>query len=66
MKLKGINVWPQAVDDLIYGLSGVDEYQVLVESDETESDVATPVSCCAGTFQQREETLSLRSRRRTS
>lgn len=40
-KVKGVNIWPQAVDDAMFALDEVDEYQVLLTSDSTEADVAT-------------------------
>jgi len=40
-KVKGVNVWPQAVDDLLFAEPLVDEYQVRLESDASEADVAT-------------------------
>ena len=40
-KVKGVNIWPQAVDDAMFALDEVDEYQVVLTSDPTEADVAT-------------------------
>ena len=40
-KVKGVNIWPQAVDDALFALKEVDEYQVLLTSDPTVADVAT-------------------------
>ena len=40
-KVKGVNIWPQAVDDLMFGISEVDEYQVVLTSSDTEADIAT-------------------------
>ena len=40
-KVKGVNIWPQAVDDAMFAVDEVDEYQVVLTSDVTEADVAT-------------------------
>ena len=40
-KVKGVNIWPQAVDDAMFALKEVDEYLVLLTSDAGEADVAT-------------------------
>jgi phenylacetate-CoA ligase len=40
-KVKGVNIWPQAVDDVLFADAGVDEYQVVLTSDEGAADVAT-------------------------
>lgn len=40
-KIKGINVWPQAVDEAIFRHVGVDEYQVVLSRDATQADTAT-------------------------
>ncbi len=40
-KVKGINIFPQAVDDLLFSFAEVEEYQVLLTSDETMADVAS-------------------------
>ncbi|MFN0044621.1 MAG: phenylacetate--CoA ligase family protein [Alphaproteobacteria bacterium] len=40
-KVKGINIWPQAVDELLFAHDDVDEYQVLLETDSRASDIAT-------------------------
>ena len=40
-KVKGVNIWPQAVDDAMFAIEEVDEYQVVLTSDATEADVAT-------------------------
>ena len=40
-KVKGVNIWPQAVDDLVFGIDEVDEYQVVLTSSDTEADMAT-------------------------
>ncbi len=40
-KIKGINVWPDAVDEALFVHGGVDEYQVVLSRDATQSDVAT-------------------------
>jgi phenylacetate-CoA ligase len=40
-KVKGINIWPQAVDDVLFAEALVDEYQVLLTSDALDADVAT-------------------------
>ena len=38
-KVKGVNIWPQAVDDVMFAVDEVDEYQVVLTSDATEADV---------------------------
>ena len=38
---RGTNIWPQAVDDLMFGIDEVDEYQVVLTSSATEADIAT-------------------------
>ena len=40
-KVKGVNIWPQAVDDVMFAIDEVDEYQVEFTSDAAEADVAT-------------------------
>jgi phenylacetate-CoA ligase len=40
-KVKGVNIFPQAVDDTMYSLSLVDEYEILLTSNTELSDVAT-------------------------
>jgi phenylacetate-CoA ligase len=40
-KVKGVNVWPQAVDDLLFREPAVDEYRVVLTSNANEADVAT-------------------------
>ncbi|MGH6953355.1 MAG: phenylacetate--CoA ligase family protein [Alphaproteobacteria bacterium] len=40
-KVKGVNIWPQAVDDLLFHIPEVDEYQIVLTSSADESDVAT-------------------------
>ena len=40
-KVKGVNTWPQAVDDVMFGFDEVDEYQVVLTSSATEADIAT-------------------------
>ncbi|MEZ5776609.1 MAG: AMP-binding protein [Hyphomicrobiaceae bacterium] len=40
-KVKGVNIWPQAVDDAMFADGNVDEYQVKLTSDGAQSDVAT-------------------------
>ena len=39
-KVKGINIYPQAVDELMFALSGVEEYQVILQSSTDLSDIA--------------------------
>jgi phenylacetate-CoA ligase len=39
-KVKGVNIWPQAVDDVMFADPSVDEYQVVLSSDERTADVA--------------------------
>ena len=41
VKVKGVNIWPQALDDVMFDLKEVDEYQVVLSSTATDSDVAT-------------------------
>lgn len=40
-KVKGVNIWPQAVDGVLFADPLVDEYQVVLTSDAHEADVAT-------------------------
>jgi len=40
-KVKGVNIYPQAVDDVVFGFDEVDEYQVVLHSDERLSDIAS-------------------------
>jgi phenylacetate-CoA ligase len=40
-KVKGVNIWPQAVDDIVFAIGEVDEYQVILKSSATEADIAT-------------------------
>lgn len=40
-KVKGVNVWPQAVDDVVFGYGEVDDYQVVLSSGAGGNDVAT-------------------------
>ena len=40
-KIKGINVWPQAVEEALFVNGGVDEYRVLLSRDDAQADVAT-------------------------
>jgi phenylacetate-CoA ligase len=40
-KVKGVNVYPQAVDDLVFSFSEVDEYRVVLSSDDRLADVAS-------------------------
>jgi phenylacetate-CoA ligase len=40
-KIKGINVYPQALDDLLYGLPEVEQYEVVLSSTSDYRDVAT-------------------------
>ena len=39
-KVKGINIWPQAVDDVLFAEALVEEYQVLLTSNTLDADVA--------------------------
>lgn len=41
VKVKGINVWPQAVDDVLNQIGGMDDYQIVVASDGLMRDVIT-------------------------
>ena len=40
-KVKGVNIYPQAVDDKLYSLPLVDEYEIVLTSNAQLSDVAT-------------------------
>ena len=40
-KIKGVNVWPQAVDDSLFAHPEVDEYEIWLSDDAGEADVAT-------------------------
>jgi len=40
-KIKGVNVWPQAVDDVLFRISEVSEYQVVLSSSHDGVDVVT-------------------------
>jgi phenylacetate-CoA ligase len=40
-KVKGVNIWPQAVDDVLFADADVDDYQVVLASDEGDADVGT-------------------------
>ena len=40
-KIKGINVFPQAVDDLVFSFAEVDEYRVVLTSSPSMADIAT-------------------------
>lgn len=40
-KVKGINIWPQAVDDVLFNAPQIDEYQIVLTSSSNEADVAT-------------------------
>lgn len=40
-KIKGINVFPQAVDDLVFSFAQVDEYRVVLTSSTNMADIAT-------------------------
>ncbi len=40
-KVKGINIYPQAVDDVVFSFAEVDEYQVVLTSNDHLADVAT-------------------------
>lgn len=40
-KVKGVNIYPQAVDDLMYSFPEVDEYQILLTTSKANADVAT-------------------------
>lgn len=39
-KVKGVNIYPQAVDDLMYSFGEVDEYQILLTTSKTNADIA--------------------------
>jgi phenylacetate-CoA ligase len=40
-KVKGVNIWPQALDDVMFHVEEIDEYQIVLSSSDTESDLAT-------------------------
>jgi phenylacetate-CoA ligase len=40
-KIKGINVWPQAVDQAVFMHPGVEDYQVVLSRDAAHADIAT-------------------------
>lgn len=40
-KVKGINIWPQSVDDVMFGETQVDEYEIVLTTDSGAADVAT-------------------------
>jgi phenylacetate-CoA ligase len=40
-RVKGVNIWPQAVDDLLFSVAEVNEYQVTLTTGPTGADVAT-------------------------
>lgn len=40
-KIKGVNVYPQAMDSTVFGITEVDEYVVRLTSSESQADVAT-------------------------
>ena len=40
-KVKGVNIYPQAVDDQMYAIAQVDEYEIVLSSNAAKSDVAT-------------------------
>jgi phenylacetate-CoA ligase len=40
-KVKGVNVYPEAVDNILYSLAEVDEYRVVLSSSAADTDIAT-------------------------
>jgi len=40
-RVKGVNIWPQAVDDLLFSIPEVDEYLVTLTTGPTGADIAT-------------------------
>lgn len=40
-RVKGVNIWPQAVDDLLFSIPEVDEYMVLLTTSSTGADIGT-------------------------
>ena len=40
-KVKGVGIWPQAVNNAVFSLPGVEEYQVMLTSSSEGADVAT-------------------------
>jgi len=40
-KIKNVNVWPQAVDDVVFGFDFVSEYEVVLTTSDAGADVAT-------------------------
>jgi phenylacetate-CoA ligase len=41
VKVKGVNIWPQAVEDTLFTEDLVDEFEVILASSDTEADLAT-------------------------
>lgn len=42
-RIKGVTVWPQAVENLLFDLSEIDDYRIVLTRDAFEADVATAV-----------------------
>jgi phenylacetate-CoA ligase len=40
-RVKGVNIWPQAVDDLMFSIPEIDEYFVTLSTNETGADIGT-------------------------
>jgi phenylacetate-CoA ligase len=40
-RVKGVNIWPQAVDDLLFGIPEIDEYFVTLTTSSTGADIGT-------------------------
>jgi len=40
-RVKGVNIWPQAVDDLLFSIPEIDEYMVILTTSSTGADIAT-------------------------
>jgi phenylacetate-CoA ligase len=40
-RVKGVNIWPQAVDDLLFSIAEIDEYLVSLSTSKSGADIAT-------------------------
>lgn len=40
-RVKGVNIWPQAVDDLLFSVPEIDEYMVVLTTSSTGADIGT-------------------------
>lgn len=41
VKVKGVNIWPQAVENALFADAAVDEFEVVLSSNQAEADLAT-------------------------